>query len=345
MLQATATYPPPRRRSITKCCHVLSRRSRNGASLPPPQQHPIFSSRIVVVVLLWFAISSTMTMIHAFSSGAGSCTSGGPPVGGFHLDTKNPVDGSSRTVLEGALSQGDVVILINNNANDPVTEDVPYVLQTQTSYTLTVVTTRDPGYKGILIRMSSADSNAMDVPTDVLLQPTDSLLKIAETCFTESNTIGLTHVTNIEKFSVTADLVINTPGTVALEISIVGANDNVASVYGYSQFTLQIEGAALVTTESPTVTPTRAPVLPPGTTAAPSATPTMGDFLIDTASPTYNTTVAAPPPSSSNGTNNDDSSTSGARSFVSWYIRTNNSFVVVTIWTMIVLVVGSFSIL
>lgn len=317
-----------RRQSIARCnvavaSSALHRSSWSKQTIP---------TLVVFVLFVSSILTSTTRTVNAFSTGAGACTGGATPVGGFHLETTNP-DGSERTVLSGALSDGMVTVLINNNRNDPLVENTPYILQTQTLYTLTVVTTQEPGYKGILIRFSNTD-NTVDVPNDVIAEPSDSLLQIAEACNSETNTIGLTHVTNIEKLSVTADITLNAPGTIVLDISIVGVNDEIASLYGHTGYILQIEGDAI--TESPTLAPIVATTLPPGTTAIPTTSPTLGDFLIDTLSPTYK----IPPPSSSSSNNNKTNNVTGTSDAMSsvWFMTPS---ILATTWTSIVVVVWS----
>lgn len=226
---------------------------------------------------------SPVTFVTAYPTGAGSCIGGMAAVGGFHLESTDPQTGDKRTVLTGQLSEGKVSVLIDDaNALDFAT---PYGLQTQTDYTITVVTTQDPGFKGILLRYSNADSS-IDAATQILLEPTDGLLQRSELCATdEVNTVGLTHTDNSEKLSVRATMRFDTPGTVQLDITIVGANDNKVSVYGYTGFVLEVTGDPYVETPAPT---TAAPVtLPPGVTGAPSAAPTLSDVITQTLSPTY----------------------------------------------------------
>lgn len=242
----------------------------------------------LVLLILFATLISTIQYAQSYSTGAGSCAAGKAPVGGYHLEPNDPVTGDKRTVLSGALSEGFVSVLINNNADNPLIESTPYILQTKTEYTITVVTTQDPGYKGILIRFGNID-NTINVIEDIDLEPDSKLLQFSEVCSTEDNAVGITHLDNSEKLSVSAGMYFRQPGTIYLDISIVGVNDAVASLYGHTPFILQVEGDAV--TDVPTGVPTKAPitVLPPGSTASPSTTPTLNDFLIDTNSPTYTT--------------------------------------------------------
>ena len=322
--------------SLQTCQHRRKRIARCSRSATSSLRRGCLSQQCILVFIIFLfviSIAIVTTTVNAFSTGAGSCAAGnGAPVSGRHLEPTNS-DGSKRTVLSGALSDGFVSILVNNNMNDPLVENIPYILQTQTLYTLTVVTTQEPGYKGILIRFSNTD-NTLDVPNDVILEPTDSSLQLAEMCTSETNTIGLTHVTNSEKLSVTAEMTFNAPGTIVLDISIVGVNDDIASLYGHTGYILQIEGDAV--TESPTLAPVVAATLPPGTTAIPTMAPTISDFLIDTLSPTYR----VPPPSSrdTSTSNNVPGRTSDAMSSL---IRHTTLPMIATTWTTAAVLVWS----
>jgi hypothetical protein len=235
-------------------------------------------------------IITTVPTAQAYSNGAGACMGGMAAVGGFHLDAQNSETGADRTVLSGELSEGMVSVLIDNNANTPLDFTQPYNLNTQTDFTITVVTTSDRGgYKGILLRFSNAD-NTIDAATQILLEPVDSLLQISTVCGTdETNTVGLTHTDNSEKTSVNAIIRFDAPGTVQLDITIVGANDDKVSVYGYTGFILEVTGDPYVApTSTPTLSPTKEKVtLPPGETATPTTSPTLSDLITDTLSPTY----------------------------------------------------------
>jgi hypothetical protein len=298
------------------------------------------------LLLLLFALTTSMVLrllstqqqqeqlflvvVQAYPNGAGSCIGGVAPVGDYHLALTTP-SGAKRTVLKGALIDGKVSVLIDSNAKNPLVEGTPYVLQTQTSYTITVVTTQDPGYKGILIRMSNTD-DSIDVRNDVLLEPSDALLQDAKACNTETNTIGLTHVSNTEKLSVTANLNFDKPGTILLDISIVGVNDDKASLYGYTGYVLQIEGEAV--TDAPTVAPTMAPVLPPGMTSSPSTSPTRNDFIVETSSPTYNTILRLPTSTTSTRTTST-SQNNNSNSSNAIFMKTSNAGTCLSLWSSI----------
>jgi hypothetical protein len=234
-------------------------------------------------IIRFDASRSPITFVGAYPNGAGSCVGGMASIGGFHLESTNSQTGDKRTVLTGELSEGKVSVLIDDT--DALDFAAPYGLQTQTDYTITVVTTQDPGYKGILLRFANAD-NAIDAATQILLEPVDDLLQPSEHCSTdEVNTVGLTHTDNVVKLSVRATMRFDAPGTVQLGITIVGANDAEVSVYGYTGFVLEVTGDPYVSTPAPT---TAAPVtLPPGVTRAPSTAPTLSDVISQTLSPTY----------------------------------------------------------
>jgi hypothetical protein len=238
---------------------------------------------ILLITFVLFHGACKRSIVEAYSTGAGSCIGGMAAVGGFHLEATNSQTGDKRTVLTGELSEGKVTVLIDDG--DALDFAAPYGLSTQTDYTITVVTAQDPGYKGILLRYSNADST-IDAATQILLTPADALLQPLELCATdEVNAVGLTHTDNSAKLSVGATMRFDAPGTVQLDITIVGANDDKVSVYGYTGFVLEVTGDPYVATPAPT---TAAPVsLPPGVTRAPSAAPSLSDVIAQTLSPTY----------------------------------------------------------
>lgn len=236
------------------------------AGLPPPRgMHltPFLSSSSVLFPF------PMLLGAHAFGTGAGGCVGGQAAVGGLHLDSAN-----GRTVAVGELAQGEVSVLIDEtNRLIPIT---PYAVNTQTEYRLTVRTENPNGFKGILIRLgSSSGSGTTIAPGD----GTAANLQDAMECQAATDATGVTHTDDTAKTSVTALVRFDAPGTIALDVTIVGINDATASVYGYNGFTLQVTGEPAPT--SP------APVLAPGETVPPSPSPSVSDILGTTLSPTY----------------------------------------------------------
>jgi hypothetical protein len=241
------------------------------------QRHRLLSTvQLLALLLLWqwcFTTSPLLVVVQAYSTGAGACPAGVAAVGGFHLDASN-----GRTVQTGELYQGGVSVTLSN-IQSPLVPMQATTIATQTEYTLTVATTNEQGFKGILLRLGGSET--------MTIQPTDAtILQEASACTTESNyAVGVTHVNNAPKLSVSALVRFDAPGTVALDITLVGINADTVSVYGYNGFVLDVQGdaAAVVTTSAPVTT---AAPLAPGETRSPSASPTLSDIQ-GTWSPTY----------------------------------------------------------
>lgn len=214
-----------------------------------------------------------LSSVSAFPNGAGGCVGGVAAVGGRHLDTSN-----NRAIIEGELAQGDVSVLIDNtNRLIPLTA---YDLETQTDYILTVETDNAAGFRGILLRLEGAGRDL----TGAILPVDDAILHDATACAAPT-VVGVTHLDNEPKATVSAKIRFNAPGTVNLDITIVGANNADGSVYGHNGFIFSVTGDAYVETSAPAT-------LPPGETATPTASPTVAD-ITGTFSPTFS--AAAPP--------------------------------------------------
>jgi hypothetical protein len=239
-------------------------------------------------------------VVHAYQTGAGACPAGGAAVGGGHLDASN-----GRTVQTGELYQGGVSVTLSNVQN-PLVPMQAVTIATQTEYTLTVATTTEPGFKGILLRLGGSSGN--DDNNAMTIQPTDAtILQEANACTSEINAVGVTHVDNTPKLSVSAVVRFDAPGTVALDITLVGANLDTISVYGYNGFVLDVQGQAVVTTGAPVVA--TATPLAPGETRSPSASPTVSDIM-GTPSPTYIVNLAAAASANANPTTTTTSASS-----------------------------------
>jgi hypothetical protein len=287
----------------------------------------------ILVALLLLVLPSQngpflLGVVHAYQTGAGACPAGGAAVGGGHLDASN-----GRTVQTGELYQGGVSVTLSN-IQSPLIPMQAVTIATQTEYTLTVATTTEPGFKGILLRLGSSgnddDNNAMTI------QPTDAtILQEANACTTESNAVGVTHVDNTPKLSVSAVVRFDAPGTVALDITLVGANLDTISVYGYNGFVLDVQGeaavVAVVTTGAPVAT--TATPLAPGETRSPSASPTVSDIM-GTPSPTYTINLAASANANPTTTTTSASSSSRTVTATSWWLWTS-TVLAMSLWLVV----------
>ena len=217
---------------------------------------------------------SSHWFVAALPTGAASCVGGAAAVGGYHLDNSN-----GRPVLTGELAEGGVKVLLDNGLT--LLPTVPTRMATGTAYELSVQTSDPRGFQGILMRLEDAsDNNQRDMSNVLVPNDDNDLLQIATVC--EAPIGGLTHTNSTSKTTVTASLQWAFPGTVYLDLTIVGINDNTASVYGYNRYEITIEGD----------TTTMAPSLPPGQTVPPtvSPAPTLAPTVPDvqgTWSPTF----------------------------------------------------------
>jgi hypothetical protein len=254
---------------------------------------------VVLVVLLLTAgpngIAGNGGVSMAYPTGSGSCIGGKAAVGGSHLEPSNGV------LLSGSLTEGSVVVTLDQQTLQSSSSTA--TVQSNQEYTLSV-TSNNPngGFRGILIRMeltttgttatAAASESDSFVTTDMtqlsFLQWDTSLTQLTDDiCSSEGYNLnvvqGLTHVNNDEKKQITATVRFDTPGTVHIDITIVGANrDSIGSVYGYERFPIQVVASTseppnlnsnngnldITGTLSPTYTPPG--VIPPTTTVSSS---------------------------------------------------------------------------
>ena len=177
---------------------------------------------------LFFLLCSSFHTAAGNSVGAGSCQGGQAAVGLPHLFAVPLV----RTVQTGTLADGQVQVAIGDQVLNPQTT---LVLNSQQDYTLTVTANGTP-IKGVLVRIQCQ----VDLSTAIL--PLDDLTKIETTCETESdnNSVsGITHTSSTDKTSITATLHVPSSVTVAMDVTVVMANNNAQSIYYYSGFTVR----------------------------------------------------------------------------------------------------------
>jgi hypothetical protein len=239
--------------------------------------------QLALLLLVWQPTTNTL-LVQAYSTGAGACPAGVAAVGGFHLDASN-----GRTVQTGELFQGGVSVTLSSSSMDsPLVPNQATTIATQTDYTLTVATTAEQGFRGILLRLGGGGDSAEDEDTMTIVPTDAATLQEANACTTERNAVGVTHVDNVPKLAVSAVIRFDAPGTKMLDITLVGANLETVSVYGYNGFVLDVQGPAATTTTNAPVAAT----LAPGQTHSPSASPTVSDIQ-GTWSPTYVMNLAA----------------------------------------------------
>jgi hypothetical protein len=186
----------------------------------------------------------------AYPNGAGQCIGGRAAVGGEHL-TLNPSE-------TGSLVDGGLEVTVNGDTT--LTENGgPYEIATNTDYTIAIGISSSGGFRGALIRASSDNGE-----TDFTLQAADDFGQEATSVCSDDGVLGVTHVTNDIKPSLSATLNVAFVGTITLDITVVqAANDNDGSYYYYSPFTLTVVEAAVEnvgTDSNSTETSTSSPV-------------------------------------------------------------------------------------
>jgi hypothetical protein len=186
----------------------------------------------------------------AYPNGAGQCIGGRAAVGGEHL-TLNPSE-------TGSLVDGGLEVTVNDDTT--LTENGgPYEIATNTDYTIAIGISSSGGFRGALIRASSDNGE-----TDFTLQAADDFGQEATSVCTDDGVLGVTHVTNDIKPSLSATLNVAFVGTITLDITVVqAANGNDGSYYYYSTFTLTVVEAVVEnvgTDSNSTETSTSSPV-------------------------------------------------------------------------------------
>ena len=195
-------------------------------------------SASLAVSLVWLLQSA-----NALPSGAAGCAGGAAAVGGSHLDF-GPGSTSGREGNSGTLADGATILTIGGmqmeegvTATFPTEIDLPWEVQ---GFQI--------DYRGLLVRL--------EAPTGVNLSGAitgeGAELQVAYTCIgQEGNVVGITHTSNSDK-GVTGGIVrFDVPTTgVTFDVTAVYRNGNVApdnfSIYAYSGFTANFEGAAPV---------------------------------------------------------------------------------------------------
>jgi hypothetical protein len=220
--------------------------------------------KLITPLLLAVALNGAW----AFPSGAGGCSGGEAAVRGSHLQsgfqTGSLGEGGFQVILDGdTLNPGGIVGFAAG-------ED----------HVLTV----SGSFLGILVRLQADDG----VDTSAALSENSNLLQDASVC--TAPVVGISHNSRAGKNGAEMILRLDEPSDVALDITIVLANESGESMFYYSGFALASvdpPGAVL----SATGTPTPAPVL---TNGVPTMMPVaVADTSIRTSTGTPTTASSA----------------------------------------------------
>ena len=188
--------------------------------------------------LVWLLQSA-----NAFPFGAGGCAGGAAAVGGFHLDfgdgSASGRQGSTGTLLDGgtALIINDIIMEQGVTVTFPTGIDLVWSVQ---AFTI--------DYRGLLVRLEAP----ADVDLSGAITGAGTELQVADICTGQTgNVVGITHTSNSDKGTTGGIVRFDVPTTgVTFDVTAVYRNGNVApdnfSIYAYSGFTANFEGAAPV---------------------------------------------------------------------------------------------------
>lgn len=181
-------------------------------------------------VLLIVLIADSLGAVSAYPTSAGSCIGGEAAVGGSHIVFTFMDQPRTFGLISGSLADGDVEVTIGDiPLVDPLTS---YELSTGVEYVISVVGTLYDGYKGLLIRMEDP-TERLDLSAALL---PDENTQEAAVC--QAPVVGITHVDSEFKRESTGRIRVDEPGSVVLDITMVGLNDAFATFYGYNRFML-----------------------------------------------------------------------------------------------------------
>ena len=165
-------------------------------------------------------------------------------VRGSHLEPT--FDGLPRTfgVIQGSLAEGEIIVTLGGYMLDNAS--TTYTLSTGVNQPISIVGTLYDGYKGILVRLESV-TGELDL-TAALLPGLNTV--VASAC--EAPVVGISHSEASFKKETGGTIRLDEAGEVYLDITMVGINDNIGSVYGHTRFLLSFVAPADAPVDSPT---------------------------------------------------------------------------------------------
>jgi hypothetical protein len=179
-------------------------------------------------------------VVHAYSSGAGQCIGGMAAVGAPHMTS---------TAVSGSLQDGDLRVTIRDQLTFSQRD-----VYLNTDMTIGIFAS-SPGFRGALIRASSADG------VEFTFEPVGDNSQMASVC-TDSGVLGVTHTSNALKTEFTGILNAATTGTITLDITVVRSqNSQDGSFYYYTPITVTVVDGE--------------PEIDTGATSAPATTTTV----------------------------------------------------------------------
>lgn len=230
--------------------------------------------------------SSSSMMVYGYPTGAGGCIGGQAAV--VNSSHVNPL--LHATIRGGSLSSGGVIVTIqplkkddSSTNNAVITLPTNQTLLTNMEYKISVIGTQYV-YKGCLIRLQGL-SEQSDNTIATSLEPLLNTHSAEDVCSKYTNVVGITHNNSEFKQEHTGIVRLDEPGDILFDITIVGLNNQSASLYAYNNFTVSFgdDGTLPITTSAPAQPSAPTPIAP----VAPVPTsngeqPTTSNSTIDT---------------------------------------------------------------
>ena len=133
-------------------------------------------------------------------------------------------------LIQGSLAEGEVGVTVGGFVLDDAS--TTYSLSTGVDHSISIVGTLYDGYKGVLVRLESVTG---ELDLTAALQPG---LNTVAAIICEAPVVGITHSESAFKKETGGTVRLDEAGDVYLDITMVGINDNLGSVYGHTRFLL-----------------------------------------------------------------------------------------------------------
>jgi hypothetical protein len=199
-------------------------------------------------------------------------------VSGFHLQ-----EGNGKTIETGSLEDGGFEVILDGDTLSP-SDRMSFAVGED--HVLTV----SGRFLGILVRLEADDG----VDTSAALSEGSNRLQNAGVC--AAPVVGITHNSNAVKNDAEVILRLDEASEVALDITIVLANDNVESIFYYSGFALAAVDPSDAESGAPSSAPSWIPsTLPSSTPVSASSVPSLSPSELPSVSPSPLPSLSNPP--------------------------------------------------
>jgi hypothetical protein len=174
----------------------------------------------LIPALLLLLLLLQATAVSAFPTGAGQCPADMAAVSGAHLR-----DGA----ITGSLADGGVTFTIGDTVMAPGDRFETSPLE-EFNVTLLAASDNMP-IRGFLVRLECSTDLTGAITSE------DPLVQEAAACAQDDNfVVGLTHNSNVDKQEIAMTIVLDTPTTVTVDVTVVMMNGDNGSMYYYDKF-------------------------------------------------------------------------------------------------------------